>query len=50
MDPFTLAVNILAVNGAAGQLFKLINSLWSLRNAPTQALQLMNEVSGPIMR
>ncbi|CZR68457.1 uncharacterized protein PAC_18356 [Phialocephala subalpina] len=45
MDPLSITASVIAVIGAAKQTYKALLALYSLRNAPQEVLELINEVS-----
>ncbi|KAH6722050.1 hypothetical protein BKA61DRAFT_166849 [Leptodontidium sp. MPI-SDFR-AT-0119] len=45
MDPLSLTASLIAVVGLASQTSKALRSLYNLRHAPREILELANEVS-----
>lgn len=44
MDPLSLTASLIAVVGLASQTSKALRSLYNLRHAPREILELANEV------
>jgi hypothetical protein len=45
MDPLSLTASIVAIIGATSQTSKLLRSVYDLRHAPQEMLELNNEVT-----
>lgn len=50
MDPVSLAASLVTVIGAASQISKALRSLYKLRYAQEEILELMNEVTEQSVR